>query len=157
MSDLQPHDPTDAPVATFTEPRPTAVTVVAWTWIVLGTFFASALFNLPLLLRADDSGIAPVWVLSLQLVAQFVGGVLGVIGGINLLKLRAWARTVLEVLTWALVVEIVGFVAFAALSFGLVIGAVMAGFAGVLYGIGLYFLLRALRSQRVKAAVGAPA
>jgi lysylphosphatidylglycerol synthetase-like protein (DUF2156 family) len=106
--------------------RPTAVSVIAWTWIVTGGF---AVFSgiMGLLMFAamptlqneltqapgmpQDFGLMTGmfryfgWLVLVQLVLAAVA----IVAGIQFLRLRNWARTALEILSWISLIYVVGF------------------------------------------------
>ena len=155
----------------FKEKRPTSVTVISWVWIALGVMMTlsatmallgfllvgnqtSQIDNLPLLFKYFPYFAA----------IQVVLAITGVVAGINFLKLKRWSRDVLEVLTWLLLIFIVGFSFYWSSQWltmtsgvkengfqlmGLITGMVVC----VVYAIPLFFMLRALRSTRVRNAV----
>jgi len=100
--------------------RPRSVTVIAWIWIVLGalTFFPGVLL-LAALLVMDVPLVSPPgpalpksfplaflilhWLgrwTPIVLILWTAGGCVALVSGIYFLKLRTWARTSLEVLSW---------------------------------------------------------
>lgn len=106
--------------------RPTAVSVIAWTWIVTGGF---AVFSgiMSLLIFAamptlpsqfpqapgmpQDFGFMTGmfryfgWLVLAQLVLAAVA----IVAGIQFLRLRLWARTALEILSWISLIYVMGF------------------------------------------------
>lgn len=89
---------------------------------------------------------------------------LGIISGVNFLKLKAWSRTSLELLTWCLIVFVAGKIVvlivnrFSAASnpnqIGLSIGyAVLGLFMLAIYGVPLGIMLKYLRGFKVKLAI----
>ena len=92
--------------------RPTTVTVIAWVWIALGILAAlSGAFHVsfPAIVHEMAAQRAPdnapefdivVWLaIPLGLVEFGVSG-LAIVSGAYFLRLRAWARTCLEALSW---------------------------------------------------------
>ena len=141
----------------FVEERPTAVSVVGWAWIVIGGLaLLSSLLNL-FLLATDAPQAFGSW-LPAALAAQCLLGAVGLYGGIRFLRLDERARKVLEYMTSAfavlLVASAIGGVVFVApdLDSSLVL-ALFAAFMLALYGVPLFFMLKALRSQKVKDAM----
>jgi len=145
----------------FVEKRPTAVSVIGWAWIVIGGLAAlSALSNLQLMfVMRDQDGFFTRWAAGLAF-QSLLGGV-GLYAGIRFLRLDARARRVLEYLTWILVVATVAWVVGAfifiipALEDMLALAPIIAA-AAAMYGVPLYFMLKGLRSQRVKDAMLPP-
>jgi len=105
--------------------RPRSVSVVSWIWIVSGLFIIAtglmgvgALSDLPQLMPHRDlpKRVAPggavmtglshflMWVT----VVQMAMAVLAVVAGVYYLKLRAWARGMLELLTWVSLGMLIG-------------------------------------------------
>jgi len=95
--------------------RPTSVTVIGWVWICLGILAAlGGAFHLSFPAIAhemaaqgtpDNSpGFNIVWLaIPLGLVEFGVSG-LAIVSGAYFLRLRAWARTCLEALSWAVLI-----------------------------------------------------
>ncbi len=111
-------------------PRPTSVTVISWVWIVMGIlmvlgglmgFFSFHMMQemsggeaFPTELPPDfPPEFKPMMVVfsNFHLLAglQVVIAVVAIVSGISFLKLRSWARTVLEGLTWLALLYIVVF------------------------------------------------
>jgi len=103
--------------------RPTSVTVIGWFWIVVGGMMCiGAIFALLGLLRIQRGSVHLtqgesqfVKLMMLPATAQLAAGLVAIVSAIYLLRLRYWARTVLEVLAW-LVLAFTG--GFAVLFFG---------------------------------------
>ncbi len=159
----------------FQEKRPTCVTVIGWVWIVLGGLMAfSSVMGLMSYLMIEqfaqmqghpedfmETGIFRYF--PFLAVVQFIVAVTGLISGINFLKLKAWARNVLEALTWLLLVFTVGsgvFWEYQWMSipveapdnfqwFGAVMGAVIV----LIYTVPLIIMLVYLRGKRVRSAI----
>jgi hypothetical protein len=104
----------------FQEKRPTCVTVIGWAWVILGglMFFSSimALFSFQMMSQMSQSdkeflqNMPTVFkYFPLIAISQIGIAVLGFISGLKFLKLVSWSRSVLEVLTWLLLLFIVGF------------------------------------------------
>lgn len=110
--------------------RPTSVTVIGWIWIVLGILmFLSAGMGL-LAFVAQRAMIADmpsppeelpgmhgvIWRLfqyfHIFAAVQILLAALIIVAGIHFLKLRAWARTCLEVVSWLGLTYVLGFGAF---------------------------------------------
>lgn len=154
----------------FEEKRPTCVTVIGWAWIVLGGLMAmsSAMVGLTVLSWNDEllaPPDAPFLLRSFPLLvaAQALVGVSGLFAGVQFLKLRAGARTALELLTWLLLVYLAVFGAWWLFSwtsmaagradgFGLM-GALMGVFITAVYGIPVVIMLRYLRGAKVASAM----
>ncbi len=159
----------------YQEKRPTCITVIGWVWIILGgLMFLSAIMGLfssimiSQMSQSDPEAFkqTPLFFKFFPLIAIGQMGVafLGFVSGINFLRLKIWARTVLEVLTWILTLFIFGFMIFwifnwismspggAPKGFS-IMGAVMGVvFTGV-YGVPLLIMLKYLRGTKVKKAL----
>jgi hypothetical protein len=84
--------------------RPKSVAVIGWIFIVVGI---SALVS-----RGDELiffGLIIPFMWRLKLFLEVALAVVALVGGIYFLKLRAWARTALEVACWVFVVYAIGF------------------------------------------------
>ncbi len=156
----------------FIEKRPTAVSVIGWFWIIVGFF--TALASVASLLQDPPSESliqemakdSPVMARALRhyfvgALLQFVVGQVFIFSGIGFLRLRAWARTALEVVSWLVVVF------FAAIMVDVLVmmhtylkdGALPCGVIGCVLGSAFYFgpvglMLYFLRSRKVREAVG---
>ena len=97
-------------------------------------------------------------------VIQIGAGIVGLISGINFLKLKSWSRTVLEILTWLLLIYCIGFGIFWAFSWishnieespsgFTIIGVVMGVMIICIYGVPLFIMLKYLRGNKVKTAM----
>jgi len=88
----------------------------------------------------------------------------GLVAGINFLKLRAWSRNALEILTWVLLLFLVGFGIY--WEFGWfsmtsghgprgfnVMGAVMGVVIIGIYGVPLGIMVKYLRGDKIKNAI----
>lgn len=164
---------------TFTEARPTAVTVIGWAWIILGAFMLlSAGMGLVMSLTVPppdpalldgEAPFAGIWryFWLLATVQLGVAG-LGVFAGLRLLALQSWARTALELLSWLAILALVGYAIFWVINSYAVVGAEadelgfarVFAFAGVgvtmIYAVPVGFMIYHLRSAKVRAAVGGP-
>jgi hypothetical protein len=97
-------------------------------------------------------------------VAQIAVAAVGFVSGINFLRLKAWSRISLEILTWLLLAFVVGFGIYWEYSWlsmtsqagsrgaGLV-GAIMGPLVMGMYGVALVIMLKYLRGDRVKEAL----
>jgi hypothetical protein len=155
----------------YEEKRPTCVTVIGWAWSILGGLMClSAIFALfgSLMMGEGVEGHGDVSfifrIFPVLAIVQMGVGVLGLVAGINFLKLRAWSRPVLEVLTWLMLVFVVGFMVFwvfnwlSITSEGAPSGfSIMGGAMGVvitgIYGVPLGIMLRYLRGDKVRSAM----
>lgn len=158
-----------------TEKRPTCVTVIGWVWVILGGLmcfsavmgiFASLMMHQ--MVAADPSMQVEMpaifRIFPLLALGQAGLAILAIVAGIKFLKLQAWARTVLEGLTWFFLTFIVGFGIFWVIMwcsmsspgsppgfsiFGAIMGVASLAFYGVPMGIVLWFL----RGNTVKQAM----
>lgn len=91
--------------------RPTSITVIAWIWIALGVLmFLGGVFHVLMLgvIQASDSlesasaGDAQflLWLFVPLSVLEFVVCAVAIISGAYLMRLRRWARTCLEIMSW---------------------------------------------------------
>ncbi|HUG18275.1 MAG TPA: hypothetical protein VMM56_04820 [Planctomycetaceae bacterium] len=153
----------------FQEKRPTCVTVIGWAWIVIGglaSFSAIPAFVAWSMGALDDP--KHPWITKiypLLVGVQFSVALLGLVAGINFLKLKAWPRAVLEGLTWFLLICLVGFLVFWMYSWisitsnhpeprgFAILGGVMAVFISGLYGVPLCIMLKYLRGSKIKNAI----
>ena len=84
--------------------RPICVTVISWAWIIFGSIIS--VNAAVLLLLSDKMGGQSsdpeiiTKILPYLAFVQLCITVLGLVSGINLLKLKAWSRKILEILTW---------------------------------------------------------
>lgn len=162
--------------AMYQEKRPTCVTVIGWAWAILGVLMCvaavMAFFGWCFILtdisntHTRNQQNAPVmfWAFPLAFVGQIVVASLGIVAGINFLRLRSWSRGVLEVLTWLLLIFDVGFGLFwvagwivitsrdSPLAFS-IMGSVIGTVSIVIYGIPLGFMLKYLRGDTVRNAM----
>lgn len=97
-------------------------------------------------------------------VGQMGVALLGFIAGINFLKLKIWARNVLEALTWLLLIFILGFMIYWVFNWisitsehgphGFdIMGAVMGVLITGIYGVPLGIMLKYLKGGKVKNAI----
>ena len=156
----------------FLEKRPTCVTVIGWVWIIVGSMVCltvmvsvSVLFSgLVGLTATTQDRLLQAGLYGLLLASQTALGILSISGGINLLKLKSWARKLLLVLCWIVLVLLVAQAVMAAcvgihdiakgervlpvvgmlVSLLVMQGALCAGFV---------IMLRYLRGDRVKDAM----
>ena len=156
----------------FEERRPTCVTVIGWVWVVIGGLmcFGAIMAVLASLMMRDEMSqhqaneAIMLRILPVLALVQIVVGLLGLVSGVNFLKLRAWSRPVLEVLSWLLLVYVVGFGIFCVFKWvsmtwgqgrqgldimGAVMGIVIMGAYGVPVGIMVVYL----RGAKVKNAI----
>jgi hypothetical protein len=153
----------------FQEIRPTCVTVIGWAWMVMGglaslsAIVAFVAWSMDLLNDPEHSLITKIYPFLVGL--QFGIALLGFVAGINFLKLKAWSRNALEVLTWLLLILIMGFMIFwmylwITLTSGdpgprgfKIIGGVMGVLVSAFYGAPLGIMLKYLRGSKIKNAI----
>jgi hypothetical protein len=159
----------------YQEKRPTCVTVIGWAWIIIGGLMClsatMALFSSVMIgeMAKDEPDMPFIFkIFPLLAIVQIGAAVLGLVSGINFLKLKAWARSVLEGLTWLLLVFILGFMVFWVFNwisttsshgpsgFGMM-GAVMGVVITGIYGVPLGIMLKYLRGPKVKNAINGTA
>lgn len=158
----------------FMEKRPTAVSVIGWFWIIVGGFMTLASVSVLLqeppsesLIRemSKDSSLG-AWVFRhyvLFALLQVAVAQVAIVSGIGFLRLRKWARIALEVLSWlgvafvgAIVVKMI-FMAFAyCRGCSVIVVAMGVAMISAIYLVPLWFILRSLRSQKVRDAVASP-
>ncbi len=159
----------------YQERRPTCITVIGWAWIIIGSLMcfsaAMALFSSVMIdhmshMSPEAQRNMPVVFryFTLLAVIQLGVAITGLFSGINFLKLKAWSRSILEILTWILLLSILGFVFYLEyrwlfMSSGHgprgfdIIGAVMSvAFIGF-YGVPLGIMIKYLRGDKVKNAI----
>lgn len=154
-------DPASHP-DTVSPRRPACLTVVGWIWIVSGSFEIVLGIAILLLFRVFGfffneiygpfPNLSPfvklIWVIPLLSICW--GGA-SLVTGIQLLRLKAWARTAIEVLTWLGVIFNVGAIILQLTQFtadGL-LSSLISAMIVVLCGT----ILKCLRSEAVRNAV----
>lgn len=158
----------------YQEPRPTCVTVIGWVWIIIGglMMFSAAMGLLASLAAPAPQNSEPLplmfRIFPVLAIVQMCVAALGAISGFHFLKLKAWSRTVLEVLTWLLLAFSIGFAVFWVVewlemtsqhsntNFGLM-GALGGVIVTGIYAVPLGIMLKYLRGPKVKNAITAPA
>jgi hypothetical protein len=159
----------------FQEKRPTCVTVIGWTWIILGGLMCfSSIMGLFSFVMIDkmSQGHAAVHpdtpallkIFPLLAVVQILLGALGVYAGISFLKLKRWSRKTLEILSWVMLAFVVGFMVFWVFNWlsmaavhghqgfqfgGAIMGVVVTG----IYAVPLGTMVKFLRGEKVKNAM----
>jgi hypothetical protein len=155
----------------YQEKRPTCVTVIGWAWIIIGglmclsaimAFISSVMIGEMSQHRPGSPFIFKIF--PLLAIVQIGVAVLGLVSGINFLKHKAWARNVLEGLTWLLLSFTLGFMVFWIFNwisitsgdgfsgFGMM-GAVMGVVITGIYGVPLGIMLKYLRGPKVRNAI----
>ena len=123
--------------------RPTSVSVVGWFFLIIGGLSVLSAIGYIIVSTVNGYAIFSAWPGFVQLpIAGFVA-----YGGFGLLRGSAFMRQALEVSTYLIVVLLVVYSGVLARDFSS--WGPFFGFA--LYIIPLAFVIRALRSQRVKA------
>lgn len=168
--------------------RPASVPIVSWIWIVSGALTIvscimsiGALSDLPELVSDKDlSRQAPSMLAMMRdlshymiwlTVLQMVMAVLAIAAGVYYLKLRAWARGTLELLTWVSLAMLIGFGFFwpplwmmtsehflpkdgsIDLEKVKMAGAVAGAVVMLVLAIPLAMMIRSLRSKAVREAI----
>ncbi len=155
----------------YLEKRPTFVTVIGWAWIIIGSFMclsAAMAFFIPFMVGyivQDGSEVPLIFkILPILAIVQISVAVLGIVSGVNFLKLKPWSRNVLEVLTWFLLIFIIGFGIFWVSNWFSVISGydqrglnLMPIFMSIaiigIYGFPLGIMLKYLRGKKVHDAI----
>ncbi len=155
----------------YLEKRPTFVTVIGWAWIIIGSLMclsATMAFFIPFIVvdtAQGGSGIPLILkILPILAIVQISVAVLGIVSGANFLKLKSWSRNVLEVLTWLLLIFIIGFGIFWIYNwFSVISGPNQRGlnlipiFMSIaiigIYGFPLGIMLKYLRGKEVHNAI----
>lgn len=100
-------------------------------------------------------------------IVQIIIAALGLISGINFLKLKAWSRSILEILTWAIILSVVGFGGFVffqflstspsqpSFGFGIMELTFMIAILGI-HGVPLAIMVGYLRGKKVRSAMIRP-
>ncbi len=153
----------------YPEKRPTCVTVIGWAWIIIGGLmclsavmgFIMSFFMWFVLLKEEAERPFILLLFPVLCIAQVGVAVLGLVSGIHFLRFKLWARTVLEWLTWFLLVFVVGFSIFWIFMWAFQVRdhgslpLMIMGLYGALsmiavYGIPLAIMLRYLRGAKIK-------
>ena len=153
------------------ETRPTCISVIGWAWIIIGGLMTiSALFALIGFMMMpeeamEDPNVPMIFnFIPVIIIFQIAFSLIGIYSGINFLKLRQWARSVLEIQTWILLVFTSIFMIYWIYSWvGLsseiedmgfsILGAVMGLVMSAVYIVPLIIMLRYLRGDKVKKAI----
>lgn len=164
--------------------RPTGITITGWLWVVIGAFMLfSALMgglgysmmrqpgihgaDLPREFALMDFVFQNFGVL---VAVQSVIAVIALWAGIDLLRLKAWARSAVEVLSWLGLVWTVGFgiywvymwvsmtgQASAGPDASQWMGAAMGAVVTLVFAIPLVIMIRYLRGNEARQAMSRPA
>lgn len=176
-----------------TSKRPTGITITGWLWIatgglmtlsgVMAGFAYSTMGRMgpPPTVPADmPSGFVVMnsifQYFGLLIVVQLIVAALAVWSGIGLLRLKAWARTIIEVLSWLALAYCVGFGIFWVYSWIAMtghmppnssapvdanafqwLGAAMGVVVTAVFAVPLLIMIRYLRGTEARAATQRPA
>jgi hypothetical protein len=168
--------------------RPTGITITAWLWIAMGGLmilgavmggFAYTMMGKmgppPQPSTEMPSGFAVMYSISqyfgVLLLLQSIVAVVAIGAGVSFLRLKQWARTTLEVLSWLAFLYTVGFGIFWVymwismtgqtptrgapadpVSFQLM-GAVMGVIVTAVFAVPLWIMIRYLRGAEVRTAI----
>ena len=159
----------------YQDKQPTCVTVIGWVWIIIGAFtslsatkalFSSVMIGKIVKDKPDTQFI--VYALLLYAIIKIGVAVLAIVSGINFLKLKSWARNVLEGMTWLFLILIVVYMVFWAFNWVsmssvyvqrgfnimvVIIGMIITGISGVPLAI----MLKYLRGDTIKNAIASAA
>ncbi len=159
----------------FQEKRPTCVSVIGWVWIVLGALmaFSAAMALLSWNMIGTHAKADPEFQQNMPSIikyfpylaaVQLLVAVTGFVSGINFLKLKSWSRMALEILTWLLLLFVVGFGGYtvsqffsesssnSTFGFGTIEIIFMIAIFGM-YLIPLTIMVRYLKGKKVKTAM----
>ncbi len=158
--------------------RPTGITITAWLWIVMGGFAYMMISKAGPLPPA--SGDMPADFKTISYLFQYFGvfillqGVFALIAiwaGVSLLRLKRWARTTIEVLSWIALLYTVGFGIFWVYMWismtntmpqhgGPIdsgpfqwLGAAMGTIITAIFAVPLWIMIRYLRGAEVRTAI----
>lgn len=168
--------------------RPTGITITAWLWIVMGSLmifsavmggFAYTMMG-NMSLPPSSSSEMPAGFAVMNSIFQYFGvllllqgtvAVVAVWAGVSLLRLRQWARTAIEVLSWIAFLYTVGFGFFWVYMWVSMTGQVPAGSAPVnvdsfqvmgavmgvivtaVFAVPLWIMIRYLRGAEARSAI----
>ncbi len=154
----------------YLEKRPTSITVIGWAWIVIGglmlissvpaLFMSVSLNSDPSFQEQEDIPFVFRYFVYFAFL-QCLFSVVGIISGVNLLKMKLWARNALEILSWILLVSLVFFLIYWSINWlsfqeeipddsSSYIGLIMAIMITSIYGVPLIIMIRKLRSKLFK-------
>jgi hypothetical protein len=159
----------------YQEKRPTCVTVIGWVWIIIGGLMCfsaiMALFSSVMIgeisqahPEAQEQMPAIFRFFPLLAIIQIVVAIIGLVSGIHFLKLKAWSRNALEILTWVLLLFLVGFgiyweYGWLSITSGHgprgfdIMGAIMGIVIIGIYGVPLGIMVKYLKGNKVKNAM----
>lgn len=145
----------------FEEPRPTAVSVVGWVWLILGVMLALGGMAATAMFVGVPEARSARGILTIgPAVVEMPMGVLGFIAARAYLRLIPWSRVALEVLSWLLLgvmlASAVGMFlrAWPAGQFGSWMMVGVGLLSALMYGAPIGLMIRSLRSQKVRSAMG---
>lgn len=171
----------DTSMGTDSSARPTGITIIGWLWLVIGAFmlFSALMGGLgySMMRQPGMQSAADLprefalmnWVFQnfAALVAvQCVIAVVALWAGIDLLRLKAWARSAVEVLCWVGVIWTLGFGIYwvymwismagqapAAADASRWIGAAMGAVVTLVFAVPLAIMIRYLRGNEARQAM----
>ena len=100
----------------------------------------------------------------LMAVVQILIGGLGFVSGLSFLKLKKWSRNVLEILSWLMLIFIIGFMVYWVFNWlsmtadhgpkgfnlgGAIMGVIVSG----IYAVPLGIMIKFLRGEKIKTAM----
>jgi len=131
-------------------PRPTSVTIIGWVWIGVGILLTLsgslhvAMARVALDWAEEPGGRADTdfpfeWLPATAAAAEILVATVAIVSAICFLRLRAWARTVLEILSWVMFAGLVCFGVGFSIYWAVGAGAFLEqmGWAFVMLGAGL--------------------
>lgn len=165
---------------------PKGISLISWVWVMVGIMLSiggvMAIFQTPVvdfsvftramaIDRVPGSGWATIFFNNFHIfmVLQTLVGITAIYGGVKLLELRAWARSVIEGLTWVSMIFILAVGSYSYTSWidfdtsagaenidlemvkNLVIGAII--FLSLLFTFALFLMIRYLHSDIVKYSI----
>lgn len=161
--------------------RPTGITVTAWVWIgggvlmLLSAAMAGLSYSMSVHMGPPDAkGFPPEFALmnllfrnfAVLIVLQCVVALVAIWAGVDLLRLKAWARSAVEVLSWLGLVWTVGFGAYwvymwlsmtgqapAGADMFQMMGAAMGVVVTFAFAVPLVIMIRYLRGHEARQAV----
>ena len=165
----------------YNRTTPACVTVIAWFWIIIGVLMAfSGLMGalaFTLMSQIPHSHIkthsteffqSSVFLFVFRhivifAILQIFIAILSIIAGINFLRLRAWARTILEIISWLGLTFTVSFGAFWLFNCRIpsenisfisnIFGVGLRIFMLVIYSVPLVVIIKFLRGMTVQIAI----
>ncbi len=142
---------------------------------LLALSFMPAILSQPELESQMPAGFGPMMSMfryfTLLVLVQLAVAVVAVVAGIQFLKLRSWARTVLEVISWLSVIYVIGFGVFWLFMWSTIsgqlpqegapfdsrtfeiFGLVMGAFVTLVFAVSLGITIKYLRGKVVRGAI----